>query len=137
MVHHYGVVSVYGCYVGQRCSVAMPLSSSPRLTSPLTPSTEALFLGSNFLLPAMVDQGVTIYQMTSSVFIINPITACNQPQMMSVPSSDHSRLRLLLNIKYKASVSQHKSYYDHYNKYMGPLPWGNLAVGPYQYGGFD
>ncbi len=26
------------------------------------------------------------------------------------------------------------SYYDHYNTYMGPLPYGNLAVEDYQYG---
>ncbi|CAP86673.1 hypothetical protein E8E15_009698 [Penicillium rubens] len=89
------------------------------------------------LLPAMVDQGVTvIYQMTSSVFIINPITAYNQTtdDVKAILRPFTSALTKL-NIKYKASVSQHKSYYDHYNKYMGPLPWGNLAVGSYQYGG--
>jgi hypothetical protein len=26
------------------------------------------------------------------------------------------------------------SYYDHYNTYMGPLPYGNIGVGEYQYG---
>lgn len=89
------------------------------------------------LLPAMVDQGVTvIYQMTSSVFIINPITAYNQTtaDVKAILRPFTSALTKL-NIKYKASVSQHKSYYDHYNKYMGPLPWGNLEVGSYQYGG--
>ncbi|KAJ6141938.1 hypothetical protein N7497_011037 [Penicillium chrysogenum] len=89
------------------------------------------------LLPAMVDQGVTvIYQMTSSVFIINPITAYNQTtdDVKAILRPFTSALTKL-NVKYKASVSQHKSYYDHYNKYMGPLPWGNLAVGSYQYGG--
>ncbi|KAJ5471230.1 hypothetical protein N7530_008587 [Penicillium desertorum] len=89
------------------------------------------------LLPAMVDQGVTvIYQMTSSVFIINPITAYNQTtdDVKAILKPFTSALTKL-NIMYKASVSQHKSYYDHYNKYMGPLPWGNLAVGSYQYGG--
>ncbi|CAG8054833.1 unnamed protein product [Penicillium nalgiovense] len=89
------------------------------------------------LLPAMVDQGVTvIYQMTSSVFIINPITAYNQTtaDVKAILRPFTSALTKL-NIKYKASVSQQKSYYDHYNKYMGPLPWGNLEVGSYQYGG--
>ncbi|CAG8896820.1 unnamed protein product [Penicillium egyptiacum] len=89
------------------------------------------------LLPAMVDQGVTvIYQMTKSVFIINPITAYNQTtdDVKAILSPFTSALTKL-NIQYKASISEHDSYYDHYNKYMGPLPWGNLAVGSYQYGG--
>ena len=89
------------------------------------------------LLPAMVDQGVTvIYQMTSSIFAINPITAYNQTtdDVKAILMPFTSALTKL-NIKYKASVSQHNSYYDHYNTYMGPLPWGNLEVGVYQYGG--
>ncbi|KAJ5822643.1 hypothetical protein N7447_004983 [Penicillium robsamsonii] len=89
------------------------------------------------LLPAMVDQGVTvIYQMTSSVFIINPITAYNQTtdDVKAILGPFTSQLTKL-NIEYKASFSQFDSYYDHYNKYMGPLPWGNLAVASYQYGG--
>ncbi|KAJ5847404.1 hypothetical protein N7455_011361 [Penicillium solitum] len=89
------------------------------------------------LLPAMVDQGVTvIYQMTSSFFIINPVTAYNQTidDVKAILKPFTSKLTSL-NIKYQASFSEHDSYYDHYNKYMGPLPWGNLAVGSYQYGG--
>lgn len=89
------------------------------------------------LLPAMVDQGVTvIYQMTSSFFIINPVTAYNQTidDVKAILKPFTSKLTEL-NIKYQASFSEHDSYYDHYNKYMGPLPWGNLAVGSYQYGG--
>ncbi|OQE34805.1 hypothetical protein PENCOP_c015G05357 [Penicillium coprophilum] len=89
------------------------------------------------LLPAMIDQGVTvIYQMTSSAFIINPITAYNQTtdDVKAILKPFASKLARL-NIKYKASFSQSDSYYDHYNKYMGPLPWGNLAVANFQYGG--
>ncbi|KGO50044.1 FAD linked oxidase, N-terminal [Penicillium expansum] len=89
------------------------------------------------LLPAMVDQGVTvIYQMTSSFFAINPVTAYNQTtdDVQAILAPFTSALTKL-NIKYLASFSQHDSYYGHYNKYMGPLPWGNLAVGSYQYGG--
>ncbi|KAJ5375636.1 FAD-binding type 2 [Penicillium concentricum] len=89
------------------------------------------------MLPAMIDHGVTvIYQMTSSVFIINPITAYNQTtdDVKAILGPFTSKLTKL-NIKYKASFSQYDSYYDHYNKYMGPLPWGNLAVANYQYGG--
>lgn len=89
------------------------------------------------LLPAMVDQGVTvIYQMTSSFFAINPVTAYNQTidDVKAILSPFTSKLTEL-NINYQASFTAHDSYYDHYNKYMGPLPWGNLAVGSYQYGG--
>ncbi|KAJ5972923.1 uncharacterized protein N7479_002841 [Penicillium vulpinum] len=89
------------------------------------------------LLPAMIDHGVTvIYEMTSSVFIINPITAYNQTtdDVKAILGPFTSKLTKL-NINYQASLSQYDSYYDHYNRYMGPLPWGNLAVANYQYGG--
>jgi hypothetical protein len=89
------------------------------------------------LLPAMVDQGVTvIYQMTSKVFIIAPITAYNQTtdDVISILKPFTSALTKM-GIQYQATYTQYDSYYDHYNKYMGPLPWGNLAVASYQYGG--
>ncbi|CDM37360.1 CAZyme family AA7 [Penicillium roqueforti] len=89
------------------------------------------------LLPAMVDHGVTvIYQMTKSVFIIDPITAYNQTtdDVKAILEPFTSKLTEL-NITYQASFTEHDSYYDHYNTYMGPLPWGNLDVGAYQYGG--
>ncbi|KAG0160614.1 hypothetical protein PDIDSM_8144 [Penicillium digitatum] len=89
------------------------------------------------LLPAMVDRGVTvIYQMTSSIFLINPITAYNQTadDVQAILAPFTSELTKL-HIQYQASFSQHATYYDDYNKYMGPLPWGNLAVSSYQYGG--
>jgi hypothetical protein len=85
----------------------------------------------------MVDQGVTvIYQMAASFFKIAPITAYNQ-------TSDDVKAILKpflaalteLDIKYSATYTQFDSYHDHYNTYMGPLPWGNLAVATYQYGG--
>lgn len=88
-------------------------------------------------LPKMIDQGVTvIYQMTSSVFIINPLTAYNQTSAEAkAVLTPFLETLTKLGIKYKASFTQFDSYYDHYNKYMGPLPWGNLAVASYQYGG--
>ncbi|KAJ5379865.1 uncharacterized protein N7496_002293 [Penicillium cataractarum] len=89
------------------------------------------------LLPAMVDQGVTvIYEMTNTVFIINPVTAYNktsaQVEAILTPFTD---ALTKLGITYVLGLTQYTSYYDHYNKYMGPLPWGNLAVATYQYGG--
>ncbi|KAJ5339986.1 hypothetical protein N7452_006714 [Penicillium brevicompactum] len=89
------------------------------------------------LLPAMIDEGVTvIYQMTSKVFLIAPITAYNQTSddVKAVLKPFTSALTSL-NITYKTTFTQYDSYYDHYNHYMGPLPWGNLDVATYQYGG--
>lgn len=89
------------------------------------------------LLPRMIDEGVTvIYLMTGSYFAISPLTAYNQTaeDVKHILAPFLSALTSL-NITYKASYTQYDSYYDHYNNYMGPLPWGNLAVASYQYGG--
>ncbi|KAJ5658879.1 hypothetical protein N7507_005330 [Penicillium longicatenatum] len=89
------------------------------------------------LLPQMIDSGASvIYEMTSSFFAISPLTAYNQ-------TSDDVKAILRpfvsglaqLNITAQVAYTQYDSYYDHYNKYMGPLPYGNLAVSSYQYGG--
>ncbi|KAH1452174.1 hypothetical protein KXX58_003324 [Aspergillus fumigatus] len=89
------------------------------------------------LLPEMLDAGATvIYQVASSFFAINPITAYNK-------TTDDVKTLLApfinvldsLSIPYTVSYTEYASYYDHYNKYMGPLPYGNLGVGEYQYGG--
>jgi hypothetical protein len=89
------------------------------------------------LLPAMIDQGVTvIYEMTSSVFIINPVTAYNKTSAdVKAILTPFTNALTNLGITYELGLTQYTSYYDHYNKYMGPLPWGNLAVTTYQYGG--
>ncbi|KAK1148485.1 hypothetical protein N8T08_009490 [Aspergillus melleus] len=89
------------------------------------------------LLPQMIDQGVTvIYQMTSAFFAINPVTGYNKTtdEIQSILQPFLDELSDL-GIKYKASWTEYESYHDHYNKYMGPLPWGNLEVATYQYGG--
>ncbi|EED16287.1 isoamyl alcohol oxidase, putative [Talaromyces stipitatus ATCC 10500] len=89
------------------------------------------------LLPAMIDSGATvIYEIAASFFALNPVTAYNK-------TSDDVKTLLTpflnvldnLNIPYAVSYTQYNSYYDHYNKYMGPLPYGNLGVGEFQYGG--
>ncbi|KAJ5893196.1 hypothetical protein N7504_009887 [Penicillium tannophilum] len=89
------------------------------------------------LLPQMIDSGASvIYEMTSTFFAISPLTAYNQ-------TSDDVKVILQpfisglaqLNITAQVAYTQYDTYYDHYNKYMGPLPYGNLAVSSYQYGG--
>jgi hypothetical protein len=89
------------------------------------------------LLPAMIDQGVTvIYEMTNTVFIINPVTAYNKTSAdVKAILTPFTNALTNLGITYALGLTQYTSYYDHYNKYMGPLPWGNLAVSTYQYGG--
>ncbi|KAJ6113991.1 FAD-binding type 2 [Penicillium sp. IBT 18751x] len=89
------------------------------------------------LLPAMIDSGATvIYQMTDAIFLIDPFTAYNQTKE-DVQKTLTPFLNALtaLNITYTATYTQFDSYYDHYSTYMGPLPYGNLGVSEYQYGG--
>ncbi|OKL63059.1 hypothetical protein UA08_01912 [Talaromyces atroroseus] len=89
------------------------------------------------LLPSMIDAGATvIYEMNSEAFIIHPVTAYNKSsaEVQSILSPFLSVLTNL-SIPYAVSYSEFSGYYDHYNKYMGPLPYGNLDVGTYNYGG--
>ncbi|RAL16297.1 putative isoamyl alcohol oxidase [Aspergillus homomorphus CBS 101889] len=89
------------------------------------------------LLPAMIDAGTTvIYEMTSSIFLINPLTAFNKTttEVKTILAPFLSALTDL-GITYSVSYTEYTSYYDHYEKYMGPLPYGNLDVGTFNYGG--
>ncbi|PYH91411.1 FAD/FMN-containing dehydrogenase [Aspergillus ellipticus CBS 707.79] len=89
------------------------------------------------LLPAMVDAGTTvIYEMTDSVFLINPLTAYNKTsdEVKTILAPFLSALTEL-QIAYTVSYTSFSSYYDFYENYMGPLPYGNLDVGTYNYGG--
>ncbi|EPS33218.1 hypothetical protein PDE_08180 [Penicillium oxalicum 114-2] len=89
------------------------------------------------LLPAMIDTGATvIYDMTNTFFLINPVTGYN---MTSAQVKDlltpFTEALTNLGIQYKLGLTQYENYYEHYQHYMGPLPWGNLDVATYQYGG--
>ncbi|KAL4939080.1 hypothetical protein BDV06DRAFT_199506 [Aspergillus oleicola] len=89
------------------------------------------------LLPAMIDAGTTvIYQILPGYFLINPLTAYNQTseQVKTILAPFLEELTTL-GIKYSATYTQHDSYYDFYEEYMGPLPNGNLDVGVFTYGG--
>ncbi|KAL4923634.1 putative isoamyl alcohol oxidase [Aspergillus undulatus] len=89
------------------------------------------------LLPAMIDAGTTvIYQILPGTFLINPLTAYNQTsaQVEAILTPFLNELTAL-DIKYTVSYTEHDSYYDFYEKYMGPLPNGNLGVGEFTYGG--
>ncbi|KAL5041239.1 hypothetical protein BDW71DRAFT_192209 [Aspergillus fruticulosus] len=89
------------------------------------------------LLPAMVDAGTTvIYQVLPGYFLIKPLTAYNKTaaEVQTLLSPFLSALDDL-SIQYSVSYTEYDSYYDHYEKYMGPLPNGNLEVGTFTYGG--
>ncbi|KAH7393290.1 hypothetical protein BKA64DRAFT_625385 [Cadophora sp. MPI-SDFR-AT-0126] len=89
------------------------------------------------LLSDMVDAGaMVIYYFTSAGFQIQPLTAYNKTredvENMLVP------LRTSLDdlgIQYTQSYTQSSSYMEHFNTYLGPLPYGNIPVGIAQYGG--
>ncbi|KAH7321613.1 hypothetical protein BKA65DRAFT_408007 [Rhexocercosporidium sp. MPI-PUGE-AT-0058] len=88
-------------------------------------------------LPAMVKAGaMVIYFVTSTGFQIQPITAYNKTSndVKDMLSSFTSSL-VDLRIKYNVSYSQSPTYTEHYNTYLGPLPYGNIQVGIAQYGG--
>lgn len=89
------------------------------------------------LLPQMIDQGVTvIYEMTSTVFLITAITGYNKTST-DIKNILKPFLSALADLDVPAQVtySDHDSYKDHYNAYFGPLPYGNIGVASYQYGG--
>ncbi|CAG8957990.1 hypothetical protein HYFRA_00000333 [Hymenoscyphus fraxineus] len=87
------------------------------------------------LLPAMVDNGTMIvFYFNSAFFIINPITAYNQTsaQIEAILAPFVAKLNELA-IPYSHSYSESPSYREHYNTYMGPLPYGNILVEEYQF----
>lgn len=89
------------------------------------------------LLPAMIDHGPTvIYYVTSGVLVVKPITLVNS-------TGDYVRdtvlgpfLAVLTELGITPAVSfTTLNYRDHYNTYMGPLPFGHIGASEYQYGG--
>jgi hypothetical protein len=88
------------------------------------------------LLPAMVEQGIMIvYYFNDEIFLINPLTAYNKTSA-NVKTILAPFLDVLgnLSIPYSASYTEYATYQEHYNTYMGPLPYGNIAVEEYQFG---
>lgn len=87
-------------------------------------------------LPAMVDAGgLVIYYFNDAFFQIAPYTGYNKTQaQVKTTLAPFIAALDTLNINYTASYSQHNSYTEHYDKYFGPLPFGNIQVGIAQYG---
>ncbi|KAL2195083.1 hypothetical protein P885DRAFT_41417 [Corynascus similis CBS 632.67] len=88
-------------------------------------------------LPDMVSAGaMVVYYFTSSFFQIAPLTAYNKTaaEVEAILSPFTAKLNEL-GVKHTSEYSQSATYYDHYDKYFGPLPVGNIQVGIAQYGG--
>ncbi|KAK3297224.1 uncharacterized protein B0H64DRAFT_423479 [Chaetomium fimeti] len=88
-------------------------------------------------LPAMVEAGaMTVYFFTSDFFMIAPLTAYNKTaaEVEAIMAPFLTTLTAM-GVKYTSAYSQSATYYEHYDKYFGPLPAGNIQVGIAQYGG--
>jgi len=88
-------------------------------------------------LPAMVDAGsMVVYYFTSTFFMIAPLTAYNKSktEVRAMLAPFVATLNSM-NVTYTAAYSETANYWDHYDKYFGPLPNGNIQIGIAQYGG--
>ncbi|USP78593.1 hypothetical protein yc1106_05867 [Curvularia clavata] len=88
-------------------------------------------------LPGMVDAGaMVVHYFTTDFFSIAPLSAYNrtQEQVKTILSPFLTRLSSM-GVNFTSSYSEFNTYYEHYDKYFGPLPLGNIQVGIAQYGG--
>lgn len=86
-------------------------------------------------LPAMVDAGsMVIYYFTSEFFSIAPLSAYNktEAEVRTILAPFVAKLDSL-GVAYTATYSEYGTYYDHFDKYFGPLPIGTIQVGIAQY----
>lgn len=88
------------------------------------------------MLPNMTDSGaMVVYYFSNEIFVINPITAYNQTSaQVQAMLSPFIAVLNNLSIPFEVGYSEYASYLDHYNEYMGPLPYGNVGVEEYQFG---
>jgi hypothetical protein len=87
-------------------------------------------------LPAMVDAGsMVVHYFTTSFFSISPLSAYNKTanEVKTILAPFVARLDAK-RINYTATYSEFPTYYQHFDKYFGPLPLGNIQVGIAQYG---
>ncbi|TDZ67337.1 FAD-linked oxidoreductase ZEB1 [Colletotrichum trifolii] len=88
------------------------------------------------LLPNMTDQGaMVVFVYSSAIFAINPLTAYNktaeEAKAILQPFLD---VLADLAIPYSSSATNYSTYRDHYDKWMGPLPYGHVVVESYNFG---
>lgn len=88
-------------------------------------------------LPGMVNAGsMVVYYFTPTFFMIAPLTAYgkSEAEVRQIIAPFVAKLNAL-NVTHTATYSETANYYDHYDKYFGPLPNGAIQVGIAQYGG--
>ncbi|PNP44323.1 hypothetical protein TGAMA5MH_03929 [Trichoderma gamsii] len=88
------------------------------------------------MIPTMIDQGaMVVYLMNNQILEVKPITVWNstadyvENTVLAPFTALLSQLGVPATIKYTEL-----SYFDHYSTYMGPLPYGSLDVGDFNYG---
>ena len=88
------------------------------------------------LLPNMTDQGAMInYYVNNAIFVIHPVTVYNSTAAYVRDTVLAPFIVQLAELGITASVNYTElPYRDHYDTYMGPLPYGHLPVEAYQYG---
>jgi hypothetical protein len=87
-------------------------------------------------LPAMVDAGsMVVHYFTTDFFMISPLNAYNktESEVKAILAPFVAKLDSK-GVNYTASYTEFDTYYEHYDKYFGPLPLGNIQVGIAQYG---
>lgn len=87
-------------------------------------------------LPAMVDAGtMVVHYFTTSFFMISPLSAYNKTanEVKNILAPFIAKLDAK-GVSYTATYSEFDTYYEHFEKYFGPLPLGNIQVGIAQYG---
>ena len=78
---------------------------------------------------------MVIRYFTSSFFMILPLNAYNKAAVEVKTILAPFVVRLdAKKVNYTASYSEFNTYYEHYDKYSGPLPLGNIQVSVAQYG---
>ncbi|KAK1995543.1 FAD binding domain-containing protein [Colletotrichum falcatum] len=89
------------------------------------------------LLPAMTDEGAMAVFLHNSQFLaLRPLTVWNSTaaHVRDVVLAPFTKAVEEIGISLQVAYSE-LSYRDHYARYMGPLPQGNLEVTRYQFGG--
>ena len=89
------------------------------------------------LAPDMVDQGATItYILNGQYLSFGPFTVANSTEdyVRDVVAAPFLAALEDLGISAAASFST-LPFRDHYDTYLGPLPWGHLSSSEWQYGG--
>lgn len=100
----------------------------------LQPSTDAYWAAVGAwqeILPALLGKGATAgYAVTRDAFFVQPITilgAGSESEMRVILHPFVARLDEM-NVKYQLRTTAFASFYEHYQTYQGPLPWGPYVV---------